>query len=192
LMKKVTIITPPEYEGLLLESLGKAQVVHFTKVTGEDYEALKDPSEEATDYRILYNKVNTRYEEILKMGDFVVERKTPILEELREFTLSPERKAEAIIDEATSLIEDVKEKQERQHVENARLVKELQAKLDVEREKFEKEKAELVGKLADRVILSTRLESIQALEPEQFKSCFAVGVVKNDLLPKVGEYSPLP
>lgn len=192
MMKKVTIITPPEYEGLLLESLGKAQVVHFTKVTGEDYEALKDPSEEATDYRILYNKVNTRYEEILKMGDFVVERKTPILEELREFTLSPEGKAEAIIDEATSLIEDVKEKQERQHVENARLVKELQAKLDVEREKFEKEKAELVGKLADRVILSTRLESIQALEPEQFKSCFAVGVVKNDLLPKVGEYSPLP
>lgn len=188
MMKKVTIITPPEYEGLLLESLGKAQVVHFTKVTGEDYEALKDPSEEATDYRILYNKVNTRYEEILKMGDFVVERKTPILEELREFTLSPEGKAEAIIDEATSLIEDVKEKQERQHVENARLVKELQAKLDVEREKFEKEKAELVGKLADRVILSTRLESIQALEPEQFKSCFAVGVVKNDLLLKVGEY----
>jgi len=187
-MKKVTIITPPEYEGLLLESLGKSQVVHFTKVTGEDYEALKDPSEEATDYRILYTKVNTRYEEILKMGDFVVERKTPSLEELREFTLSPEGKAEAIIDEATSLIEEVKEKQEHQHVENARLVKELQAKLDVEREKFEKEKAELVGKLADRVILSTRLESIQALEPEQFKSCFAVGVVKNDLLPKVGEY----
>jgi len=188
LMKKVTIITPPEYEGLLLEALGKSQVVHFTKVTGEDYEALKDPSEEATDYRILYTKVNTRYEEILKMGDFVVERKTPSLEELREFTLSPEGKAEAIIDEATSLIEEVKEKQEHQHVENARLVKELQAKLDVEREKFEKEKAELVGKLADRVILSTRLESIQALEPEQFKSCFAVGVVKNDLIPKVGEY----
>jgi len=187
-MKKVTIITPPEYEGLLLEALGKSQVVHFTKVTGEDYEALKDPSEEATDYRILYTKVNTRYEEILKMGDFVVERKTPSLEELREFTLSPEGKAEAIIDEATSLIEEVKEKQEHQHVENARLVKELQAKLDVEREKFEKEKAELVGKLADRVILSTRLESIQALEPEQFKSCFAVGVVKNDLIPKVGEY----
>jgi vacuolar-type H+-ATPase subunit I/STV1 len=188
LMKKVTIITPPEYEGLLLESLGKSQVVHFTKVTGKDYEALKDPSEEATDYRILYTKVNARYEEILGMGDFVVERKTPSLEELREFTLSPEGKAEAIIDEATSLIEDVKEKKEHQHVENARLVKELQAKLDVERKKFEKEKEKLVGKLADRVILSTRLESIQALEPEQFKSCFAVGVVKNDLIPKVGEY----
>ena len=188
MMKKVTLITPPEYEGLLLESLGKSQVVHFTKVTGKDYEALKDPSEEATDYRILYTKVNTRYEEILKMGDFVVERKTPSLEDLREFTLSPEGKAEAIIDEATSLIEDVKEKQEHQHIENARLVKELQAKLDVRRGKFEKEKAGLVGKLADRVILSTRLESIQALEPEQFKSCFAVGVVKNDLIPKVGEY----
>jgi hypothetical protein len=66
-------------------------------VTGKDYEALKDPSEEATDYRILYIKVNTRYEEILEMGDFVVERKILSLEELREFTLSPEGKAEAIM-----------------------------------------------------------------------------------------------
>jgi vacuolar-type H+-ATPase subunit I/STV1 len=187
-MKKVTIITPPEYEGLVLESLGKSQVIHFTKVTGSEYEGLRDPSEEAIDYRALYNKVNTRYEEILEMGDFLVERKTPGLDELREFTLDPERKAEAIIDEATLLIEDVKEKREHQHIENSRLVKELQAKLDAEREKFEKEKEKLIGKLADRVILSTRIESLQALEPEQFKSSFAVGVVKTDLIPKVAEY----
>jgi len=187
-MKKVTIITPPEYEGLLLESLGKSQVIHFTKVTGSEYESLRDPSGEAIDYRVLYNKVNTRYQEILEMVDFAVERQTPRLEELREFTLDPEGKADAIIDEATTLIEDVKEKQERQHVENDKLVKELQAKLDAAREKFDKEKEKLVGKLADRVLLSSRLESLQALEPEQFKSSFAVGVVKKDLIPKVAEY----
>jgi len=187
-MKKVTIITPPEYEGLLLESLGKSQVIHFTKVTGSEYESLSDPSEEAIDYRMLYNRVNTRYKEVLDMVDFAVERQTPRLEELREFTLDPEGKADAIIDEATSLIEDVEEKWERQHVENDKLVKELQAKLDAEREKFEKEKDKLVGKLADRVLLSSRLESLQALEPEQFRSSFAVGVVKKDLIPKVAEY----
>ena len=188
MMKKVTIITPPEYEGLLLESLGKSQVIHFTKVTGSEYESLSDPSEEAIDYRMLYNRVNTRYKEVLDMVDFAVERQTPRLEELREFTLDPEGKADAIIDEATSLIEDVEEKWERQHVENDKLVKELQAKLDAEREKFEKEKDKLVGKLADRVLLSSRLESLQALEPEQFRSSFAVGVVKKDLIPKVAEY----
>jgi vacuolar-type H+-ATPase subunit I/STV1 len=187
-MKKVTIITPPEYEGLVLESLGRSQVIQFKKVTGAEYEALKDPSEEATDYKLLYSKINNRYEELLKMGDVVVERKTPSIEELREFTLSPEGKVDAVIDEATSLIEEVKEKQERLHLENNRLVKELQAELDVARDEFEKEKGKLVGKLADRVILSTRLESIQALEPEQFKSSFAVGVVKNDLIPSVAEY----
>ena len=175
-MKKVTIITPPEYEGLLLESLGKSQVIHFTKVTGSEYESLRDPSEEAIDYKMLYNRVNTRYKEILDMVDFAVERQTPRLEELREFTLDPEGKADAIIDEATSLIEDVEEKRERQHVENDKLVKELQAKLDAEREKFEKEKEKLVGKLADRVLLSSRLESLQALVPEQFRSSVAVGV----------------
>jgi vacuolar-type H+-ATPase subunit I/STV1 len=187
-MKKVTIITPPEYEGLVLESLGRSQVIQFKKVTGTEYEALKDPSEKATDYKLLYTKINNRYDELLKMGDIVVERKTPSIEELREFTLSPEGKVDAIIDEATSLIEEVKEKQERLHVENNRLVKELQAELDVARDEFEKEKGKLVGKLADRVILSTRLESIQALEPEQFKSSFAVGVVKSDLISSVAEY----
>jgi vacuolar-type H+-ATPase subunit I/STV1 len=187
-MKKVTIITPPEYEGLVLESLGRSQVIQFKKVTGTEYEALKDPSEEATDYKLLYNKINNRYNELLKMGDVVVERKTPSIEELREFTLSPEGKVDAVIDEATSLIEEIKEKQEQLHLENNRLVKELQAELDVARDEFEEEKGKLVGKLADRVILSTRLESIQALEPEQFKSSFAVGVVKNDLIPSVAEY----
>ena len=187
-MKKVTIITPPEYEGLVLESLGRSQVIQFKKVTGAEYEALKDPSEEATDYKLLYSKINNRYEELLKMGDVVVERRAPSIEELREFTLSPDVKVDAIIDEATSLIEEAKEKQERLHLENNRLVKELQAELDVARDEFEKEKGKLVGKLADRVILSTRLESIQALEPEQFKSSFAVGVVKNDLIPSVAEY----
>jgi V/A-type H+-transporting ATPase subunit I len=187
-MKKVTIITPPEYEGLLLESLGKSQVIHFTKVTGSEYESLKDTSEEAIDYRILYNRVNARYKEILEMVDFDVERQTPRLEDLREFTLDPEGKADDIINEAASLIEEVNGKQERQHVEIDKLVKELQAKLDAEREKFEKEKEKLVGKLADRVLLSSRLESLQALEPDQFKSSFAVGVVKKDLIPKVAEY----
>jgi len=187
-MKKVTIITPPEYEGLVLESLGRSQVIQFKKVTGAEYEALKDPSEEATDYKLLYSKINNRYEELLKMGDVVIERKTPSIEELREFTLSPEGKVDAVIDEATSLIEDVKGKQERLHLENNRLVKELQAELDVAKDEFEKEKGKLVGKLADRVILSTRLESIQALEPEQFKSSFAVGVMKSDLIPSVAEY----
>ncbi len=187
-MKKVTIITPPEYEGLLLESLGKSQVIHFTKVTGSEYESLRDPSEEGVDYRMLYNRVNTSYKEILDMVDFSVERRTPPLEELREFTLDPGGKVDAIINEATSLIEEVEEKRERQQLENEKLVKELQAKLDAERERFEKEKEKLVGELADRVLLSSRLESLQALEPEQFKSSFAVGVVKNDIISKVAEY----
>jgi hypothetical protein len=187
-MKKVTIITPPEYEGLVLESLGRSQVIQFKKVTGAEYEALKDPSEEATDYKILYNKINNRYDELLKTGDVAVERKTPSIEELREFTINPERKVDSIIDDASSLIEEIEEKQEQLHVENNKLVKKLQTELDAEREKFEAEKQKLLGKLADRVILSTKLESIQALEPEQFRRSFAVGVVKNDLVPNVGEY----
>jgi len=187
-MKKVTIITPPEYEGYLLESLGKSQVVHLVDASGPDFDELKDASGEGPDYKLLYQKVNERYSEILGMGDFTVERKTPSVEELRVFTLNPEAKVDAILDDAISLIDKIKEKQENQHLENNKIVTELQTKLDSENETFEKEKEALVGKLADRVLLSARLESLQALAPEELKSCFAVGVVKKDLVSKVEEY----
>jgi hypothetical protein len=65
-MKKVTIITPPEYEGFVLESLGKSQVVHLVDASGPDFEELKDTSGAGPDYKLLYQKVNERYSEILR------------------------------------------------------------------------------------------------------------------------------
>ncbi len=43
MMKKVTILTPPEYEGLVLESLGRAQVTQLKHVTGSEFEGLEAP-----------------------------------------------------------------------------------------------------------------------------------------------------
>jgi hypothetical protein len=36
--------------------------------------------------------------------------------------------------------------------------------------------------------MKAKLESVRALEPEELKSCFAVGVVRNELIPTIEEY----
>jgi vacuolar-type H+-ATPase subunit I/STV1 len=198
-MKKVTIITPPEYEGIVLESLGKARVTQLTEVTGSDFDELRDPSDEGVDYKTLYQKVRARYSEILGTGEIEVTRTTPSIEELRTFALNPEGEVESIIDEATTLIEKIKEKEEAKHIENNKILEELQTKIDAEKESLEEQRVKLLGELGnideerqktlnERLALKARLESLQALKPEEFKSCFAVGVVKNELIPRMEEY----
>ncbi|MBN2334968.1 hypothetical protein JXL21_05370 [Candidatus Bathyarchaeota archaeon] len=196
-MKKVTIITPPEYEGLVLESLGRAQVTQLTPVTGAEYEGLRGAPEEQVDYRELYQRIQARFVEPL--GEMKVERVTPSVDELRSFSLDPVGKVESIIKDASVFIDKIEASEEDVHVRNNRVVEELQKKLALEKANLEDAKAELAKQLEtideekvkyrdQRVALKARLESVQALEPEELKNCFAVGVAKTEFIPKMVEY----
>jgi len=185
LMKKVTIITPPEYEGLVLESLGKARVTQLKPVTGDEFDGLRTPLAQEVDYKELYQRVQTRLVEPLGLGDMTVERVTPEADKLRTFALDPEGKVEELINQATSLIEKFRAGQEDYHLRNNKLVNELQEKLGKENEQFEVARSEQWN---ERVTLKARLESIEALKPEELKNCFAVGVVQNDIIPRMNEY----
>ncbi|HEX9914822.1 MAG TPA: V-type ATPase 116kDa subunit family protein [Candidatus Bathyarchaeia archaeon] len=184
-MKKVTIITPPEYEGLVLESLGRAGVLHLKNVTGAEFEGLRAPLDLGVDYKELYQRVRTRLVEPIGLSDMKVERRTPDVEELRSFALQPEEKVEALINEAKVFVVKHTASQENFHSMNNKLVSELQEKLDKEKEQFEAAKTK---QWTERVTLKARLESIEALQPEELKNCFAVGVVQNDIIPRINEY----
>ena len=199
MMKKVTILTPPEYEGLVLESLGKARVTQLKHVTGTEFEGLEAPVEQKVDYKELYQRVRTRLLEPLGLDLNEVTRVTPSTEELREFARDPEGKVDSLIKEADSLISKIKTSQEEVHAQNNKLISELQAKLEAEEEDLNKAKSELIKQLenidADKVAqyqerlkLKTRLDSLSALEPDELKNCFAVGVVKTDFIPQMNEY----
>jgi V/A-type H+-transporting ATPase subunit I len=56
-------------------------------------------------------------------------------------------------------------------------VQELQKKIEEERQKNEKE-----------VAIRTILDSVQALEPQELKNCFAVGIIKNEVISEMVEY----
>ena len=198
-MKKVTIITPPEYEGLVLESLGRARVTQLTHVTGSEFEGLETPAEQTVDYKELYQRVQTRLVEPLGLSEMKLERVTPSLEELREFARDPVGTVDSLIIEARSLIAKVNEVKESVQVTNNNLTSELHKKIESEVaelddaksgliESLENIDADKVAKFNEKLGLKARLDSITALEPTELKSCFAVGIVKSDFIPQMKEY----
>ncbi|MCK5669755.1 hypothetical protein KAI10_00080, partial [Candidatus Bathyarchaeota archaeon] len=199
MIKKVTIITPPEYEGLVLESLGRARVTQLTHVTGSEFEGLEAPAEQTVDYKELYQRVQTRLVEPLGLSEKKLERVTPSLEELREFARDPVGVVDSLVIEARSVITKVNEVKESVQATNNNLTSELHKKIEVEIAELEDAKSGLIENLenidADKVAkfnenlgLKVRLDSITALEPKELKSCFAVGIVKSDFIPQMKEY----
>jgi V/A-type H+-transporting ATPase subunit I len=180
-MKKVTIITPPEYEGLVLEALGRAKITQLRHVAGSEFEGIKVSSAHSVEFKKLYQKVQTHLLEPLDLNIKEVPRFTPSTEELQEFVRDPEEKINSLITKAESLINEIKVKKEEVHIQNNKLISELQAKIEVI-------EAEKDSKKQERFKLKTRLDSVSALEPDELKNCFSVGVVKNDFIPQLNEY----
>jgi vacuolar-type H+-ATPase subunit I/STV1 len=198
-MKKVTIITPPEYEGLVLESLGKARVTQLTHVTGSEFEGFKTPTEQTVDYKELYQRVQTRLVEPLGLSEMNLERVTPSLKELKDFSRDPVGTVDSLIVEAKSLVAKVNEVKDSVQVKNNNLTSELNKKLEAEVADLESAKSNLIESLesidADKVVkvnerldLKAKLDLITALEPIELKSCLAVGVIKSDFVPQMKEY----
>ena len=199
MMKKVTIITPPEYEGLVLESLGRARVTQLTHVTGSEFEGFKTPAEQSVDYKELYQRVQTRLVEPLGLSEMKLERVTPSLKELKDFSRDPVGTVDSLIVEAKSLVAKVNEVKDSVQVKNNNLTSELHKKLEAEVANLDSAKSNLIeslesidadkiAKFNERLGLKAKLDSISALEPTELKSCFAVGIVKSDFVPQMKEY----
>jgi len=72
-MKKFTIITLPEHEIPILESLGKAGITHLLEATGPDFERLREVAEEV-DFEKLKDKAEKEIEEAEKEIEVAKER----------------------------------------------------------------------------------------------------------------------
>jgi vacuolar-type H+-ATPase subunit I/STV1 len=180
-MKKVTIITPPEYELQIVEAIGNTGVTQFKLVTGSEYEALKGTEKQQFDWNNLYSKIHTRLEEIEKLGGFQIKPTKPDAEELKRFTHDPNVIINKSIEDLNSLMVKLKDKNEEKFIAGNKLVQELQTKITQKNKDYEDLKAK-------KESVQVKLVSVQALEPEELKKCFAVGVVKKDILPQMEEY----
>ena len=185
MIKKVTIITPPEYESLILESLGRSGAIQFKEVSGHDLEWLQKGSERVTDYKALYQEIHPRYLELSELSDHEIERLTPSMDEFKVFTVAPEDEAKAVLEKLESLISKLKNIKEAHDNELKQVVDELQGEIT----RHEQELRQLEEAFSENISgAKAKLESVRALEPEELKSCFAVGVVKDELIPRLDEY----
>jgi V/A-type H+-transporting ATPase subunit I len=184
-MKKVTIITPPEYEGLILESLGKAGVTQLKEVTSQEFTDLKSTADSQIDYNALYQRVHSRYLEIKNIEEFETKSKRPPIDEIREFSLNPEIYIDELIEELDQQISRVKNKKEEQYEIGNKLVEELRREIKEIDAEYQKKREELINQ---RIELRAKIDSLQALEPEELKRCFAAGVVKKDVISQLEEY----
>lgn len=199
MMKKVTIITPPEYEGLVLESLGRTRVTQLKAVTGSEFEGLRRPSKQEVDYKTLYKNIHAQYVELLGMGDLTVERVIPSVDDLRTFSNNPESEVDILTRGASGLIEKINSKKLQLEAQNSALEKEMEETLRSEKSVYETQKNQVHAKLQElleekekffneKISLTTKLSALEALSPEDLKNCFAAGVIKEEYISNVGEY----
>jgi vacuolar-type H+-ATPase subunit I/STV1 len=198
-MKKVTIITPPEYEGMVLEALGKARVTQLKPVTGNEFKDFTELSRGATYFDKIYNKIKSRIFDSVGLNENNVERVTPNIDELKSFSNNPEELIENIIKESSQFIEEIKEKEEKFHMLNDQFLKRLQDRNVEDKQEYEQKREDLLNQLKKieeeklhlretEIEIQARLESVQALEPKELKNCFAVGIIQNNTIPEISEY----
>ena len=127
-MKKVTIITFPEYESLVLDSLGAAGVTQLKEVTGPDYDEYRKEAS-GPDYKALFSEVEPRYRALLRLISFPIDHTTPSLDILRDYARNPEAKTKATVQQLDRLIAQLKGAKEAQFTENEKITKELDEKI---------------------------------------------------------------
>lgn len=203
MIKKVTIITPPEYDILVLERLGRSGITQLKEVAGTEMDRLQGVARVEHDYKTLYERVNSRYLEFMEMVGISPKPYALTLEELKEFAASPSAVVEKAVKELERLIAQFKELKDSQSEEVKYLANELQRAINEENARYEaeREREKAAYEVEERRLstsqlsmiasfrdLRGRLSLIEALKPEEFKSSFAAGIARNDDIEKLQEY----
>jgi len=183
-MKKVTIITFPEYESLVLGSLGAAGVTQFVDVAGPDYDEYKKEVK-GPDYKALYDEIAPRYKELKKLINFEIEVTTPLLDVLRDYTRNPEIRTKQAVQHLDRVIAKLKDVREAQANESERLTKEYDERISKGSALFHEKKRSLVEQKSR---WDTKIELIKALGTEDLKNSLGYGVINTDFLKRLEQH----
>jgi len=105
-MKKVTIITSPEYETILLGSLGKAGVTQLKPVLGTEFEDMQDVFKDI-DYKTLLKNLDEYYQELSKLTKGSIKGEMPSPEKMKEIVFHPENKTKEAIEKLDDIIKRI-------------------------------------------------------------------------------------
>jgi vacuolar-type H+-ATPase subunit I/STV1 len=184
LMKKVTVITFPEYESLVLGSLGAAGVTQLTEVKGPDFDEYKKEVK-GPDYKTLYDDVAPRYKELKKLINFEIEVTTPLLDVLRDYTRNPEVRTKQAVQTLDRVIGKLKDVKEAQANEAERITKESEEKISKGSALFHEKRRSLVEQ---KTRWGTKIELVKALGSEDLKNSLSYGVINTEYLKRLEQH----
>ncbi len=184
MMKKVTIITFPEYESLVLDSLGAAGVTQLKEVTGPDFDEYR---KEATgpDYKALFGEVEPRYKELQRLIGFPIDRTTPSLDVLRDYARNPEAKTKATVQQLDRVLAQLKGAKEAQSSETERITKELDEKVSKGSAIYHEKKRNLIEQHAR---WKAKIERLKALGSDDLKGSLGYGVLNTEFLKRLEQH----
>jgi vacuolar-type H+-ATPase subunit I/STV1 len=157
-----TIITPPEYEALVLEAIGRVGVAQLKEVSGE-FEQPKDDDKVSLIYKTLYEKFHGTYKKLVEITLFEPEWEDLSKEELREFTYDPEGTVDSFLYSINDCIE----------------------RLDRSRELGGRREAMRARGL---LVSKVEMERAHSSEYDEGKRCLGVGVVDIQYRSRITEY----
>jgi vacuolar-type H+-ATPase subunit I/STV1 len=183
-MDKFTIIAPTEYEGIIVDVLGKSGVVQLKEVTDPALTNISTRSKEV-DFKALYEKTHARYTKLLEYLEGDVEISLPQKEAFDRFSEDPLKEVERVVEEQGETINRLRELKLSKDEGLKALVEELQRAVEALTKEYEAQKEKLENSYNK---VKVRLESVKALGPDELKRCFAVGVVKDEFVSSLINY----
>ena len=184
MMKKVTIITFPEYESLVLDSLGAVGVTQLKEVTGPDYDEYR---KEATgpDYKAPFGEVEPRYRELQKLVSFKIDRTIPSLDVLRDYARDPEGKTKETVKHLDRILGQLRGVRDAQSSEAERITKEFDEKISRGSALYHEKKRSL---LEQHARWSVKIELIKALGSDDVKASLGYGVINPEFLKRLEQH----
>ena len=183
-MKKVTIITFPEYESLVLDSLGAGGVTQLKEVTGPDYDEYRKENT-GPDYKALFNEVEPRYKELQRLISFQIERTTPSLDTLRDYARKPEAKTKATLLQLDRILAQIKGVKEAQSNEMERITKELDENVSKGSAIYHEKKRNLLEQQASWKV---KIELLKALGTDILEGSLGYGVVNTEFYKRLEQH----
>ncbi len=183
-MKKVTIITFPEYESIVLDSLGAAGVTQLKEVTGTDYDEYRKNTPEL-DYKALFSEVNPRYKELLKLIKFEIEPIIPSLDVLRDYARNPEAKTKITVSQLDRINGQLMSTRDAQSNEAERISRELDEKISKGSVLYHERRRRLLEQQSRR---NMKIELLKAFNTADLKGSLRYGVVNTEYLKRLEQH----
>jgi len=178
-MKKITIISNPQNEALILEHIGQLGIIQLTECDDPEFTDLRRV-EKPIDYERLSQLLHSHYSKIRDHLPYDIKPVKPSTTALQRFSSDPSTEVTSYIEKLQAILTQINASKEIGVDEQ--IIQQKMRKLSTEAQ-------EVIERNETRIsALRAQINFYTHLEPSERDRCSAIGEVNNDVLSKITEY----